>query len=247
MGVGMGMGVGVGMGMGAMNPYGGYDATNSLEAGNYAAHLPAVLPEMHGHGFATDPYQTAGYATGTGGVATGGGGNAVGNAGGSKSELDYGGGYNQAWSNGYQNYQYGSCSATSQYGPQTAAAPPPPPPPPVVLYPQLYSTVNQNQIHLHLHSSEKLEQYLGTAAGGGEQLTISSLTGSSRSSIEIAQDPYQHHQQQQHHQHPHPQQAEQQVVPGGGGTGGGGGGSGDVVESPREEDVGDLTPVWRPY
>lgn len=30
--------------------------------------------------------------------------------------------------------------------------------PPVVLHPHLYSTVNQNQIHLHLHgSTEKLE------------------------------------------------------------------------------------------
>lgn len=36
----------------------------------------------------------------------------------------------------------------------------------MVLYPQLYSTVNQNQIHLHLHataSSDKIEQYLGSA------------------------------------------------------------------------------------
>lgn len=33
---------------------------------------------------------------------------------------------------------------------------------PVVFYPSLYSTVNQNQIHFHLHGgSEKIEQYLG--------------------------------------------------------------------------------------
>ncbi|EDV46261.1 protein lozenge [Drosophila erecta] len=236
--MGMGMGMGVGMGMG-MNHYGGgYDSANSLEAGQYAAHLPTVLPEMHGHGFATDPYQTAGY----------GGGNAAGGSA-SKSELDYGGGYNQAWSNGYQNYQYGSCLATAQYGPQAAPPPQPPPPPPVVLCPQLYSTVNQNQIHLHLHSSEKLEQYLGTATGA-EHLTIGSLTGSSRSSIEIGQDQYHqqvHHsqqQQQQQQQVHHPQQQQQQQVESAGEVGGSGAGG---VESAREEDVGDLTQVWRPY
>lgn len=33
--------------------------------------------------------------------------------------------------------------------------------PTMVLYPHLYSTVNQNQIHLHLHgSTEKIDQYL---------------------------------------------------------------------------------------
>ncbi|KAH8356624.1 hypothetical protein KR084_004682 [Drosophila pseudotakahashii] len=236
----MGMGMGVGMGMG-MN-YGGYgDSANSLEAGQYAAHLPAVLPEMHGHGFATDPYQTAsGYGVGN---SVGGGGS------GSKSELDYGGGYNQAWSNGYQNYQYGSCLATAQYGPQAAPPPQPPPPPPVVLCPQLYSTVNQNQIHLHLHSSEKLEQYLGTASGA-EHLTIGSLTGSSRSSIEIGQDQYHqqvhHHPQQQQQQVHHPQQQQQQQVESTGEVGGGSG-AGGGVETAREEDVGDLTQVWRPY
>ncbi|XP_030379275.1 protein lozenge [Scaptodrosophila lebanonensis] len=161
----------------AMNPYGSamgaYDTTTlSAAADNY--HLPTVLPDMHGFCATapTDPYQTAAAASGYGG--------------GGKTDLDtlnagYGTAtaYNNAWSNGYNNYQYGSCSATAQYGGAHAVAPPPPPP--VVLYPQLYSTVNQNQIHLHLHSSEKLEQYLGSA---DQQLTISSLAGS-RSGIEI--------------------------------------------------------------
>lgn len=41
----------------------------------------------------------------------------------------------------------------------------------MVLYPHLYSTVNQNQIHLHLHgSTDKLDQYLS----GEGNLTISS-------------------------------------------------------------------------
>lgn len=67
----------------------------------------------------------------------------------------------------YNSYQY-PCQPTTAV--QTQYPPPPPPPPPpqsqttMVLYPQLYSTVNQNQIHLHLHGSEKLvEQYLGSA------------------------------------------------------------------------------------
>lgn len=41
----------------------------------------------------------------------------------------------------------------------------------MVLYPQLYSTVNQNQIHLHLHGDLSDEQV--TIAGGN--LTISSI------------------------------------------------------------------------
>lgn len=44
-------------------------------------------------------------------------------------------------------------------------------PTPMVLYPQLYSTVNQNQIHLHLHGDLSEEQV--TIAGGN--LTISSI------------------------------------------------------------------------
>lgn len=78
------------------------------------------------------------------------------------------------WSNemdqynyGYNSYQY-PCQPTAQ--PQYPAPPPPAgttPQATMVLYPQLYSTVNQNQIHLHLHGSDKLvEQYLGGATGG---------------------------------------------------------------------------------
>lgn len=44
----------------------------------------------------------------------------------------------------------------------------------MVLYPHVYSTVNhQNQIHLHLHGTDKLEQYLGSE----NSLTISSARG----------------------------------------------------------------------
>lgn len=47
----------------------------------------------------------------------------------------------------------------------------------MLLYPQVYSTVNQNQIHLHLHgtSTEKLEQYLGP----DNALMLSNLSQSS--------------------------------------------------------------------
>lgn len=63
---------------------------------------------------------------------------------------------------------------------------PVPAPPPVVLYPHLYSTVNQNQIHLHLHHSDlnkPVEQYADDVATvvGNSNLTI---TGGSRG-IEI--------------------------------------------------------------
>lgn len=64
---------------------------------------------------------------------------------------------------GYNSYQPYSCQPAPQ-----AQYPPPPPPASaqttMLLYPQVYSTVNQNQIHLHLHGSDKLvEQYLGNA------------------------------------------------------------------------------------
>ncbi|XP_064556046.1 protein lozenge-like [Drosophila montana] len=245
----------------AMNHYssamGGYDTT-TLDAGNY--HISSVLPDMHG--FSADPYQTAA-ASGYCGTS-------------SKSDLEsinasYGAtpaAYNNpaAWSNGYNNYQYGSCSATAaQYGGAGAHATAPPPP--VVLYPQLYSTVNQNQIHLHLHSSEKLEQYLAT----DQQLTISSLA-SNRSSIEIglgtgvcgggssvsggvalgeqeqqaavsiaeqaaegASQNYHLHHHHHHHETQRQLEAQQQH-------------QSDVSnEAAREEDVGDMTQVWRPY
>lgn len=94
-----------------------------------------------------------------------------------KTELDpssyAAAGYNQ-WSNGYNNTypQYGPCPSQPQYGHVAAPA--------MLLYPQVYSTVNQNQIHLHLHgaSTEKLEQYLGPDSS----LMLSNLTSTSRSS-----------------------------------------------------------------
>ena len=88
------------------------------------------------------------------------------------------------WSNGYNNYQYGSCAGQPQYSAHTAHT--------MVLYPQLISTYNQNEIHLHLHGTDKIEQYLGGESG----LTISSLAGN-RSSIEIGIDTSDHEDQMQ--------------------------------------------------
>ncbi|XP_054268371.1 protein lozenge-like [Macrosteles quadrilineatus] len=80
----------------------------------------------------------------------------------------------------YNNYY----SSTSP--PTATQAYPHPPPPPMVLYPSLYSTVNQNQIHLHLHHNDRPaatgEYNEDLTALVGNNLTISS--NSSRS-IEI--------------------------------------------------------------
>lgn len=63
-------------------------------------------------------------------------------------------GTNTGYSNNYNYYNTPANSQTAQYTLNPSG-------PPVVLYPHLYSTVNQNQIHLHLHGpAEKLDQYL---------------------------------------------------------------------------------------
>lgn len=84
-------------------------------------------------------------------------------------------GNNTGWSSTYNTFPYANCGTTTPAGPvavpgtggQYATTPT------MVLYPQLYSTVNQNQIHLHLHgaSSDKLEQYLGAAVDNSLALT----------------------------------------------------------------------------
>ncbi|XP_037937937.1 protein lozenge [Teleopsis dalmanni] len=156
------------------------------------------------------------------------------------------------WSNGYNNYQYGSCPAQAHYPSRTGPA--------MMICPQLYS-VNQNQIHLHLHGGDKLE------LGLENSLMISSL-GGSRSGIEIGvgttdheqsthlqdsqssasglTDQQQHHhhvsqQQQQHelqaqHQHQHLESQHPEVPV-----------SEQITHTQRDEDVGDMGNVWRPY
>lgn len=53
--------------------------------------------------------------------------------------------------------------------------------PTMVLYPQLYSTVNQNQIHLHLHGTDKWDQYLSSH----ESAAALTISPTSRGAIEI--------------------------------------------------------------
>lgn len=158
----------------------------------------------------------------------------------SSADIDAAYSYNN-WSNGYTNYQYGSCAppppasvGQHQYATHPSA-PPPPPPPTMVLYPHVYSTVNQNQIHLHLHGTDKLEQYLGSTENA---LTISSARGGIEIGIGTATD-----------------QQSTDVIMGAAGTD-----STVVHHVPDDDDidadnrvdddqviVGDPGSVWRPY
>lgn len=95
--------------------------------------------------------------------------------------------YSNSWSsngyNTYNNFQYNNLPMNNNTNLNCAQQTPyiSPPAPTMVLYPHLYSTVNQNQIHLHLHgSTDKLDQYFS----GESPLTISSAT-SVKGSIEI--------------------------------------------------------------
>uniref|UniRef100_A0A182QML3 Runt domain-containing protein n=1 Tax=Anopheles farauti TaxID=69004 RepID=A0A182QML3_9DIPT len=101
------------------------------------------------------------------------------------------------WTNGYHggyhhhqyNHPVGSAPACAS-SLAVATQPPasfhtpaaPPPPPPMVLCPQMFSTVNQNQIHVHLHGtgSDKFEHYFGSADNG---FTINSFPGPSIRSV----------------------------------------------------------------
>lgn len=90
------------------------------------------------------------------------------------------------WSNGYNaSYQYGSYAAQPQYSTHVHT-------PTMVLCPQLFSTYNQNEIHLHLHGTDKIEQCLGAE----NALTISSVSGN-RPSIEIGIGTSDHEEQMQ--------------------------------------------------
>lgn len=104
------------------------------------------------------------------------------------------------WSNemdqynyGYNGYQYPCQPTAHNPQPQYPPAAPPPAQTTMVLYPQLYSTVNQNQIHLHLHGSDKLvEQYLGgtgAAIPSDNAFTVASTTGNPRTGgMEISEN-----------------------------------------------------------
>lgn len=147
-----------------------YDAGNPMSE-HHNFHLPAVLSDMQPFCSTTD-YHHAAIAPGASSTQPP---ICSPTYGSTKSDIDFNAAssysaYNN-WSNGYNNYQYSSCAPQTQYPPHHT--------PTMVLYPQLYSTVNQNQIHLHLHGADKIEQYLGQ----DNSLTISSVPG--RAGIEI--------------------------------------------------------------
>lgn len=137
------------------------------------------------------------------------------------------------WSNGYNNYQYAGpvAPATAMQTPtqsQYAAAGPPQVPhatPTMLIYPQVYSTVNQNQIHLHLHGTDKIEQYLNTNENGlalnpvRNANTEIGLNDSSESqNVIMDNDESEAH----HHRNDH-------------------------EATNRDDEVGDPSSVWRPY
>lgn len=90
------------------------------------------------------------------------------------------------WSNGYNNYQYPTPTAAAASIPPSSQTQYPATPqvphaaPAMLIYPQVYSTVNQNQIHLHLHGTDKIEQYLNSNENG------LSLNSARNSNTEIA-------------------------------------------------------------
>lgn len=135
------------------------------------------------------------------------------------------------WSNGYNNYQYANpaaAAATIQTPTQTqypAAPQVPHAAPAMLIYPQVYSTVNQNQIHLHLHGTDKIEQYLSSnenslsLSAARNASTEIGLSGSTENQNVIMEN---EESEGHHHRNEH-------------GT------------SNRDEEVGDPSSVWRPY
>lgn len=134
------------------------------------------------------------------------------------------------WSNGYNNYQYAAPATAATIQTPTQAQYPPAPQvphaaPAMLIYPQVYSTVNQNQIHLHLHGTDKIEQYLNTNENG---LSLSStrnanaengLNGNTENQNVIMENDESdgHHLRNEHE------------------------------TSNRDDEVGDPSSVWRPY
>ncbi|KAJ2945713.1 hypothetical protein O0L34_g555 [Tuta absoluta] len=82
----------------------------------------------------------------------------------STSDQRYDPNYYNTWSNNtynYNNYQYNNINNNPACIQSHATYMNPNIPNPQMILPNLYSTVNQNQIHVHLHSSDKhLEQYM---------------------------------------------------------------------------------------
>ncbi|XP_049534630.1 protein lozenge-like [Anopheles darlingi] len=210
---------------------------------------------------------------GVGGQLTGAGSAYVGKSGdlvesGSYSSYPHHTQWANGYHGGYHHHQYtpaaAPCASSLAVASQpTASFHPPAAPPPMVLCPQMFSTVNQNQIHVHLHGSgsEKFEHYFGSSDNG---FTINSFPGPSIRSVPsavpssldvgiIGAHPdggtdtltalLSHHEEQPQpqpgtgpgHQQDHQQQQQQQQEH-------------EQDETRNEETVsGDPSSVWRPY
>ncbi|XP_067636857.1 protein lozenge [Eurosta solidaginis] len=257
-------------------PHYGYDSTvaPTLTADHPNLHMPSIITDMQSL-CATGDYTHSGMTAPTGSF--------VPHAqppicspthyGGGKSDMDalnttYPS-YNN-FANGYNNYNYNSCAAQGSGYPTQAAHT-------MVLYPQLYSTVNQNQIHVHVHDNSltissltgyrpSIEIGIGTSdhetlggqgssqalhdgqmgsgnnGGGSGNGDAGSLAGVVAGGAGTANASSEHSLQQSHHEQQ--QQTHLDVSQGGASVSGGGeqhsGGT-------RDEDVGDMGNVWRPY
>ncbi|XP_018800077.1 PREDICTED: protein lozenge [Bactrocera latifrons] len=174
------------------------------------------------------------------------------------------------FANGYNNYNYSSCAAQGGGYPGQAA-------PTMVLCPKFYShTVNQNEIHVHVHDNSLISSLTGyrssieigigtsdhealSAQGSAQALHDAQMGGGSgggdggvvtaadvNSAAAITSS--EHNLQQQQQQHDAQSQVQQQQQQ----THldvpqGDAAGTGEQHSGGRNVDVGDLGNVWRPY
>lgn len=206
----------------------GYD-TNNMAEHHSNFHIPTVIADMQP--FSSTDYHSTNHLTSAINSTT-----LVPST--PSSELDalnpgYTPTYNNWSSNGYSNYQYGGCPPSSassqqsqvQYSATGATGAT------MLIYPQVYSMVNQNQIHLHLHGTDKIEQYLTSSENTfGSNVTRNAILGNTDSANNvISDDTNQHHQQSQQTSHNQ---------------------SGELNPTSNrddEQEVGDPSSVWRPY
>ncbi|XP_050086389.1 protein lozenge-like, partial [Anopheles aquasalis] len=188
--------------------YVSYDSCSMVDHANYSLTASGVLldntqPYQDYYGLSGPPPPMAAVAPtvantqGVGGQLTGAGTGAyVGKSGdlvetGSYSSYPHHTQWANGYHGGYHHHQYtpaaAPCASSLAVASQPTASfhPPAAPPPPMVLCPQMFSTVNQNQIHVHLHGtgSEKFEHYFGSSDNG---FTINSFPGPSIRSVPSA-------------------------------------------------------------
>ncbi|XP_035777582.1 protein lozenge-like isoform X2 [Anopheles albimanus] len=263
--------------------YVSYDSCSMVDHANYSLTATGdnTQPYQDYYGLSGPPPPMAAVAPtvantqGVGGQLTGAGSAYVGKSGdlvetGSYSSYPHHTQWANGYHGGYHHHQYAPAAAPCASSLAVASQPtgsfhPPAAPPPMVLCPQMFSTVNQNQIHVHLHGSgsEKFEHYFGSSDNG---FTINSFPGPSIRSVPsavpssldvgiIGAHPdggtdtltalLSHHEEQPqaqpgtgtgHQQQDHHQQQQQQQQ------------EQEQDETRHEETVsGDPSSVWRPY